>query len=86
MKKDTLEELLESARQAVQIHHGEREWISVKERLPEDGAFVLGGETGVDFVEQAVYRDGQFFVHWGRYDETEWNRFTHWMPLPPPPK
>jgi hypothetical protein len=59
------------------------EWISVKDRMPEEGVEVLVyGDiylnrkgADVDFVDKS----GNFFY----YDEGE---VTHWMPLPMPPK
>lgn len=60
------------------------EWISVKDRLPNDDTFVLAAQAGV-YCEQALYQDGDFYVHWGRYEETPAPWITHWMPLPDPP-
>lgn len=55
-------------------------WISVKERMPEDGKNVLAYEGG-----------GFFYIDW--CVEGEWviagqscGVVTHWMPLPEPPK
>ncbi|MBR5202681.1 MAG: DUF551 domain-containing protein [Clostridia bacterium] len=60
------------------------EWISVKDRLPEEGIDVLVYDDDTDM----------FFIAW--YDETldKWLNadngrlfgVTHWMPLPNPPK
>ena len=52
-----------------------QEWISVKDRLPDVGKFVLiyNEINGVCLD----YHDG---VTFGYYD------VTHWMPLPEPPK
>ena len=50
-------------------------WISVKDRLPDVGKFVLiYSENNGVFMD---YHDGATF---GYYD------VTHWMPLPQPPK
>lgn len=52
-----------------------QEWISVKDRLPDVGKFVLiYNEINGVLLD---YYDGATF---GYYD------VTHWMPLPPPPK
>jgi hypothetical protein len=60
------------------------EWISVKDRLPEDGKDYL--VTDGDACMVAVYKNGikkwDFFV----YDHCWYSEdVTHWMPLPPPP-
>ena len=50
------------------------EWISVKERLPEDGKYVLAYSADDDFMKvEARHHFGVFQI-------------THWMPLPEPPK
>lgn len=55
-------------------------WISVKDRMPEEGVDVLvylnRKGADVDFVDR---ESGNFFY----YDEGE---VTHWRPLPEPPK
>ena len=55
-------------------------WISVKDRMPEEGVDVLvylnRKDADVDFVDR---ESGNFFY----YDEGE---VTHWRPLPEPPK
>ncbi len=59
------------------------EWISVKDRLPENDDRVLvyldseRSYTKID-TDRIYYRGGQW-VRWG-------NDVTHWMPLPTPPK
>ena len=59
------------------------QWISVKERLPEENTYVLC----------SYKRFGEWLVHEGSYDEK--GRFTlsvidakvrYWMPLPPAPE
>jgi hypothetical protein len=60
------------------------EWISVKDRMPEEGVDVLvygyiylnRKGADVDFVDR---ESGDFFY----YDEGE---VTHWRPLPEPPE
>ena len=59
-------------------------WISVKDRMPEEGVDVLvygyiylnRKGADVDFVDR---ESGNFFY----YDD---GRVTHWRPLPEPPK
>ena len=62
-----------------------QEWISVKDRLPEDGDVVL--VCNVDMMLPTLCQwdareDGWLGGKWtfGR------SAFTHWMPLPQPPK
>lgn len=57
------------------------EWISVKDRLPEEGEVVviyIKPEVGVGYAETDIYLMGDF----DEYSEA----VTHWMPLPEPPK
>lgn len=59
-------------------------WISVKERLPEDGGSVLV-YSPVGGVAEGVYSKN--YKKWVQY---RWSVFepkvTHWMPMPEPPK
>ena len=66
------------------------EWISVKDRLPEEGIYVLAWDgnhardNGDPYYEIAAYRTfghGSFFV----CPPYCLNNITHWMPLPKPP-
>jgi hypothetical protein len=75
------------------------EWISVKERMPEDGEFVLIYGVGytqakLGFVNK-ILSNGMRLNFWNRLDPTlqkyeiPWvgaGVVTHWMPLPEPPK
>ena len=60
-------------------------WISVNERLPEDGVDVL---VGYDFADNdpfiMTYEDGRWFYGIDG-DFMLNNNITHWMPLPEPP-
>lgn len=69
------------------------EWISVKDRLPEDGQKVLafgGGERRYYCVAKFFkhFNDGGDFWHLGAKDRkySPGYKITHWMPLPEPPK
>ena len=63
------------------IEHGVtvQEWISVKDRLPEQGEEAI-----------CIAADGDMMI--GKYTEWGWlfpcyfEDLTHWMPLPPAPK
>ena len=57
-------------------------WISVRDRLPEEGQSVL-----IHYVDGwmpvAHLFNGKWYASGG---ETSWLSVTHWMPLPEPPK
>ena len=57
-----------------------QEWISVKDRLPEENTTVIvATDNGIVF--QCLYAyDG-----WNLWDGNEVN-ITHWQPMPQPPK
>lgn len=70
------------------------EWISVKDRLPDDNGTYLvyaptysgGSSSGLDCI------NGVMFSRWRKHWSIEVgyhkrpNCVTHWMPLPDPPK
>lgn len=70
-------------------------WISVKDRLPEDSLptwcdLILVGRSG-DFqaAMPAVFRDGEFIAvtPFNNVDDGKvFKEATHWMPLPEPPE
>ena len=66
-------------------------WISVDDRLPEEGEYVLcvlkgfnyGGKIQVcKFVPADKFKDKPYFEHF----RNGFPSVTHWMPLPQPPK
>lgn len=62
------------------LGYRKQEWISVEDRLPEDGVWVLGysaksGRGGLCNCLKSYVRE------FGNYDDT-----THWLPLPEFPK
>ena len=63
-----------------------QEWISVKDRLPEDGEIVLvcGSRGG---VYTAVHNKPGQYRDWHKLNsKTHYCDPTHWTPLPEPPK
>ena len=67
-----------------------QEWISVKDRLPEDSndGFADAVLVTDGFVQHMAYFVGGEwrFAESGEIKEPMWYRITHWMPLPEPPK
>ena len=68
-----------------------QEWISVNDRLPEEGEYVLcvlkgfnyGGKIQVcKFVPADEFKDKPYFEHF----RNGFPSVTHWMPLPQAPK
>ena len=68
-----------------------QEWISVDDRLPEEGEYVLcvlkgfnyGGKIQVcKFVPADKFKDKPYFEHF----RNGFPSVTHWMPLPPAPE
>lgn len=57
-------------------------WISVEERLPEDGRYLVLTEKAGNTkkVHTATYNS----LGWWTY--ANFGEITHWMPLPEPPK
>ena len=61
------------------------EWISVKDRLPEEFVSVLGFMRGVGDlppVRECFLADGKFYFP----VMMDTNPISHWMPMPEPPK
>ena len=68
-----------------------QEWVSIDDRLPEEGEYVLcslkgfnyGGNIQVcKFVPADKFKDKPYFEHF----RNGFPSVTHWMPLPKPPK
>ena len=68
-----------------------QEWISVDDRLPKEGEYVLcvlkgfnyGGKIQVcKFVPADKFKDKPYFEHF----RNGFPSVTHWMPMPEPPK
>jgi hypothetical protein len=65
------------------------EWINVKDRLPAHGQIVILFEDKVDnwemwFGNYSTYSK-EFLYFYGNGNKND-REFTHWMPLPQPPK
>ena len=61
------------------------EWISVKDRLPEDDSqltvFIHWSDNWKTVIQNDVYTWADIKI-WRKYDLA--NNYTHWMPLPLP--
>ena len=63
-----------------------QKWVSVKDRLPEDGEIVLvcGSRGGV--YTAVLNKPGQYKGWHKLNSKSHYCDPTHWMPLPQPPK
>lgn len=59
------------------------EWISVDDRLPEDGDEILMWSEVFHGVVLGDRSDGEW---WNESDIITTAKITHWQPLPEPPK
>jgi len=68
------------------------QWISVKTKLPEiddtriSDDVLLINEYGEMGVSALVAWDDKITIDWGEAGDLLLEDFTHWMPLPQPPK
>ena len=64
-----------------------QEWVSVKDRLPENDQWALCFMEDKSFGTFRVFQWN--YIDWQWNDGNEWfdeKDVTHWMPLPEPPK
>ena len=70
-------------------YHRAPEWVSVKDRLPEEGCNVLAYNAVSELVEKVYYVKVAGWVRWDGSTNPPTvfgkERITHWMPLPLPP-
>ena len=63
------------------------EWISVNDRLPEkSGEFLCSTKEASIYVGFYKKHHNIFYVYGAGSDPIGDIKFTHWMPLPEPPK
>lgn len=77
---------MDAAEAIQQLEAQQPRWISVGERLPEDGQKIIAAfhDSGGWAVDQARYGEGKFnFIGWVNVCN---DNVTHWMPLPQPPE
>lgn len=72
------------ARKLIEEAPAVQQWISVKDRLPEEYETVLAYDG--DCVEPSVFYGDYGFYELDKYEADPLCGVTHWMPLPEPPK
>lgn len=60
-------------------------WISVKDRLPEEGQKVIVFDNEYKTVDTYEFEDSKFLYRDSYHTDDYTNFVTHWMPLPKPP-
>lgn len=74
------------------LREKEQQWVSVKDRMPKDGIFVLvcnddGHMMLAKWESEAVRWEYKYMNYdWDVWDEEEQGPICYWMPLPEPPK
>lgn len=67
-------------------------WISVEERLPKEEAEIYWCYTNMGIMCECRWTNNRFGVGesdkwgWNIMDVPQYQKVTHWMPLPEPPK
>ena len=81
-KEELREQLLTARNELKQARADIPQWISVKDRLPKQNTDILASTKtkGVQKGKYINYKRPTIY-----YFNCE-NQFTHWMPLPQPPK
>lgn len=67
------------------VQSNNMQWISIKDRLPTIGFWILTGSKNIGAVDWGCLLENDIFYMCGEYDKPM-NWVTHWMPLPNPPK
>ena len=62
------------------------EWISVKDKLPNQNELVLCYSSSEGVISDSLYSKIGSEIWFNGNKESYRNDITHWMPLPEPPK
>ncbi len=68
------------------------QWVSVKDRLPDDGKFVLvcndeGKMMVAKYESEVIHWEYKYTNYdWDVWDDDEQGPVCYWMPLPEPPE
>lgn len=82
-----LAEVIEDAYMTLKNGVTVQEWISVRDRLPDACGNVLTYSTEYGDIDLYYYMGhGEFDHHRNGITDAQTHGFTHWMPLPQPPK
>lgn len=73
---------IEKLRTSLEAERKKHEWISLKDRWPEEGVWVLCIHEAFADAEH-TFKDKQYDKIWSI---NAYGGYTHWMPLPDPPK
>lgn len=79
---DRITELMLENERLRKIVLATQQWISVKDRLPEPGSYVLVFTN--DYCDYTAHYDGYWWL--SGEEPTLSYEVTHWMPLPAPPE
>lgn len=86
------ESLARSVNEAAEILRTRKpKWVSVEDRMPKIGEFVLVCFKNNDMAVAKIFAHDENFIFWRALTDEGWeadcdNEPTHWMPLPEPPK
>ena len=79
-KDEVISKCIGRAKDAIRRAIGSPQWISVKDRLPDEGKYVLVWESqGFAYCDEMICGIWNIGANNGAI-------ITHWMPLPEPPK
>lgn len=80
--------VLERTLRAMEEYAGQSRWISVEDRLPEEGGdyLVITHNTGNNIGPERFIEIDVWFGEWDNEGSEVGYHHTHWQPLPPKPE